>query len=283
MVKNVQIVSPSGNISVFFSIEAMSNKNKAPNYKILSQNSVILEQSPMGFKLKNEPKLKGPFEVISIAEESSNQIWNPLYGEKIEIPDIYNQSTIIFKEKQKPFRLLHIIFRVYDEGVAFRYYFPNKIGRKTIIIKDEYTSFNFPNGCMGYEEHGTEGKYQLKEISQIKKNCERPLTVVYKSGDYASILEANTYDYSRMLLGPSKQDPQILKVNLGGTTIVYPGYGIWKPKYPFQKIAGSVEKETPFYTPWRVILISSSPGDLLEHSYIISNLNEPNKPPSGFP
>lgn len=176
--------------------------------------------------------------------------WSPQYGERKTIPDRYNELTVQLRDTLTPHRPLEVVTRAYDEGFALRY---RVGGEGTVLYASEFTEFHLPEGAYGYEEHGTEGEYARVRIADIKPGCERPLTVDYGNGLFASITDAANLDYPRMLLSPVKGRPGTLASDL----------------------SGSVQHAAPFETPWRVMIAGNRPGDLLERNYLVLNLNPP--------
>jgi alpha-glucosidase len=171
--------------------------------------------------------------------------WKPLYGERSTIPDRYNSLALRTPQ-------LSVVFRVYDEGIAFRY----ELGRqRPARIDGELTTFHFPNGTLAWEEYGTEGEYARVPYDDIKPKCERPLTLEIPGGFFASLLEAAQTDWPRMLLAPSDD----------GAIEIYR--------------EGPIDLAETAVSPWRVLLVGDRPGQLLERNYLLLNLN----PPSALP
>ena len=110
-----------------------------------------------------------------------------------------------------------ISMRAYNEGAALRYVFPSQ-ATKRFKFEAEKTEFRFPEKTFAYEEYGTEGEYHRVPTKDIQDQCERPLTIEYQSGLFASLMEAGNVSYPRMLLGPLKGSPGALVSYLGGTT-----------------------------------------------------------------
>lgn len=236
-----QLTSPDGNLAVNFTLSG-----DAPVYNVAYKGTKILLNSGLGLDLYS-----GGFELAGQTSTKSRSQWVPVYGERNLIPDNYNQLTIELRPKAPPRRPLQLTFRAYDEGIAFRY---TVLGAGRFTIEEERTEFHFPPGAEAYEEHGTEGPYQRVPIAEIKPECERPLTVDYGNGVYASLTEAALVDYSRMLLSPVPEKPGALVSDL----------------------SGPVRGAAPFSTPWRVLIVGDRPGDLTERNYLVLNLNPPN-------
>lgn len=165
--------------------------------------------------------------------------WKPVYGERAIIPDRYNQLAFATPE-------ITVVFRVYNEGFAFRYELP--AGRPD-AIPGELTRFHFPNGTQAWQEIGTEGEYSRVPYEDIREKCERPLTLEVPGGIYSALLEAAQDDWPRMLLKPSDD---------GGIEVYR---------------EGNIDLRETSHSPWRVLLGGDRPGDLLERNYLVLNLN----------
>jgi alpha-glucosidase len=244
----------------------------SPAYKIYYKNRPLLLESSLGLVLEGTGPLGSGLMVLSTRTSSKDELWSPAYGERSMIPDTYDSLTVDLQEVNGLERRISVQFRVYDEGVAFRYMLPEQEKLDRFTIAAERSQFHFPEGCQAYEEHGAEGEYHRVLIKDIQPNCERPLTVVYPDGMYAALTEAALHDYSRMLLSVNDDNPWMIESTLSGMLGDFVGYGLMAGKTEGdEKVVGVA----PFSTPWRVILVGERPGELLEHNYIILNLNEP--------
>lgn len=217
------------------------------HYRVDYRSMPLVETSGLGLSIYN-----GGFKIRKKSLRRSKGEWHPVYGERAEIPDNYNELTLDLEAGEGQRRQLRLLFRAYDEGVAFRYAIP---GGGSFTITSERSEFRFPAGTMAWEEYGTEGPYRRVPAAKIKEDCERPLTLEYSNGVYASLTEAGMIDYARMLLAPAAGKSGVLVSHLGG----------------------EVRASAPYSTPWRVLIVGDRPGDLLERNYLLLNLNTPNK------
>jgi alpha-glucosidase len=232
--------SPGKRVAMTFVMQ----QGGAPAYAIAYRGKTVVHESRLGF----EPDLTSGFEVVRTSTQSRKQSWKPVYGERSVIPDNYSELSVELKHRSGG--RLRIDLRAYDEGAALRYTLLNKtMGPFTA----EKTEFRFPEGTRGYEEHGTEGEYKLVSVGSIAAKCERPLTLEYASGFFASLTEAGGENYPRTLLSPLADDKDALFSDLGGPASLGVGQS----------------------TPWRVFIIGDKPGDLLEQNYLVLNLNDP--------
>ena len=261
-----QVRSPDGNIVVSFQ---MSDKG-VPTYSIDFKNHPIVLKSTLGF----EPELTSGFQQVGASTDTQHEQWSQVYGERKIVPNNYNELTIDLTHRSS--RTLKLIFRAYNEGAAFRYQIPASTA--DLNLTAEKSEFRFPANTWGYEEHATEGEYKRSLIADIKPQCERPLTLEFESGLFATLAEADNERYPRMLLSPLKEssDPPdasaALITALGGNTsntvnvrtgLVDDGRNARATLRPGE------------CTPWRVFVLGEKPGDLLERNYLILNLNPP--------
>ena len=254
--QKIQINSPDGNNTLNFEMI----KGEA-FYSLQRNEKEILSLSKLGFVLKDQPSLNKNFKLESREISEFDEQWEQPWGEKRVVRTHYRQLQISISETTTPFRRLQIIFRVFNDGIGFRYIFPEQEPLKNFIIMDEETEFTFShidetwwipaNGESNYEY-----LYLKTDFSEIDV-VETPLTMRLKNGLYISLHEANLTDYASMTLANAGENR--LKCEL------VPWFN-----------GDRVRARTPFKTPWRTILIADSAIDLLR-SDLILNLNEPNK------
>ena len=238
---SMQVVSPDGAVRLTFSAAP-----ERLSYRVDYKGQPLLLDSELRLSL-----LEGPFEVRARRRSRNRSTWRPVYGQRREIPDNYGELRVDVGTPDNPDLLVRLSFRAYDEGVAWRY---TVLRPARITAMDERTEFRFPPDTLAWEEHGTEGPYQRVPVTRIKAKCERPLTLEYPDGIFASLTEAATVDYPRMLLSPLDGVPGAL----------------------YSDLDGPVTGAAPFDTPWRVLVVGERPGDLTERSYLVLNLNPPN-------
>ncbi len=247
------VKSPDGNIVVTFDVKDVGDQRDCPVYGVSYKNRPIIVDSRLGFAIKDALALETGFNIISFTSSSNDSIYTPVYGERRTIRDHYNQLVIELKESSLPHRRLRLTFRAYNEGAAFCYTLPKQNALKSFTISAEKTQFCFADNHTAWAVYSAQGQYSKVPLSKVKNNCERPLTIEISNGPFVSVTEARLVDYARMRLSPDKGQPYTLVSSL----------------------SSQVEADTPYTTPWRVILLGDSPGQLLERNYLILNLNEP--------
>jgi alpha-glucosidase len=233
-----------------------------PVYHISYHGKPIVLESRLGL----EPEFTRRFQPIKTDVTHHTGSWTNAFGERRIVPDNYNELTVNLRRADG--HAMRLIFRAYNEGAAFRYVFPGNADEK-FHFTGEATEFCFPSNTYGYEEHGTEGKYQRVPVADIQPQCERPLTLEYADGFYAGLCEADNQNYPRLLLSPESNKPGALVSALGGTTA-----NTTESRFRQRNDASAVLHGGDA-TPWRLFIVGQKPGDLLERNYLVLDLNPP--------
>ena len=187
---------------------------------------------------------------------STDTTWKPVYGERASYRDQYNESVIALKHISDERKEMRLIVRAYNEGIAFRYFFPeHPQGGHYVHITSEQTQFKMPPGTLGYFTPRAQSEYELLPIEKFPGESERPLTLVLPNGLYVCLAEAEMVNYSRTKFMADAGKPGMLLCSM----------------------YGEVDEITPFKTPWRVIMVAEKPGQLLENNFLILNLNPANQ------
>src|SRR5882724_10647201 len=117
-------------------------ENGSPEYNVYYDQRAVINWSGLGFALDSDSSFYKGFELIGTEKRSVDETWQPVWGEVKNIRNHYDEIKIHLQQKKAPGRLLDIVFRVFADGVGFRYEFPKQPGAAYFIIKDEYTRFN---------------------------------------------------------------------------------------------------------------------------------------------
>lgn len=245
--KKIIVQSPDGKIQINFGI----NDSSAIYYAVEYEESVIIQNSKLGFQFDGAPEFGKNLGIVSNSEMEVNQTWNPVYGERNEINDHYNQTTIHLKEKSSPEREFEITFRVYNEGVAFNFTFLPRTENESLRIQKELTEFKLNSNYNCWASERAQSEIHQIPINNLSKPVERPLVI--ETGNYMlAIGEAKLIDFARMKI-ISGENENSLGVTLEGEALV----------------------NLPYTTPWRTIIIGKSVGELLANNYFYENLNDP--------
>lgn len=244
--------SLNGNLVVTVNTD---QKTHRLSYEIRYKGRPLIDSSRLGFVLSDSTFLGRNVRLLSVRASQTDTTWKPLYGERDEIPDQYRQLKLELQESDAPHLKFNLILRAYDEGIAFRYEIPRQDSLDTIRIDRELTAFNFPGDVALWVTSTAQGMYERVSLSSLKGAVERPLVVECSDSVYAAIGEAAGLDYPRMRLARSKADATGLVSALGS----------------------EVTASLPLKTPWRYVMAGDRPGELLEHNFLVENLNEPNQ------
>lgn len=249
-----EVSSPDGRINV-----AVRSKKGEIFYAVSKYNRVVLLDSKLGLQFQNMRPLDSELEILSTEDSAFSQTWEQPWGERRFVENTYHQLTIHAREKQMPNRKLNIVFRVFNDGIGFRYIVPKQDKIDSIIISQEETEFKLPTVCKAwwipaYKEKFYESLYRHTAINEMDTVC-TPITIELDDSLYLAIHEANLTDYAAMNL--YCKDSTTLTCDL-------------TPWSTGEK----VKTKAPMQSPWRTIIIADKSGDLIT-SYLILNLNEP--------
>jgi len=240
-----QVTSPDGKLQFVFDL---SNEG-APVYSISYQQKPVILSSSLGLN-----GWERGFVLTDVSVSKQDTVWKSVYGERSQVRDHYQGMTITLLRNNDENLKLQIQVRAYNEGIAFRYFFPeNPKGGKDINIQKELTNFTVPEGTMAWFTNRAQGEYKLLPMSNWPDESERPLVLQLPGGRYACLAEAEMVNYSRTKFS---LDPN--KLNTINCSIY-----------------DRVDFFTPFATPWRVVMVAERPGDLLANNDLLLNLNPP--------
>lgn len=270
------IKSPNGGVLVNFDVE-----NGVPVYSVDFKGKKAVLKSKMGLELAKTkcPSLHGGFTLVKTERATFDETWQPVWGETKTIRNHYNEALFTLEQK-KPSRKMQIRFRVYDDGVGFRYEFPKQKPLMFLTVRDELTQFAMPsdatafwipadNGSQEYEYNKTRlSEIRAKMADATKKtdwaspvgptSVQTSLQLVTDDGLYINIHEAALVDYSCMHL------------TLDDNTLTFKSELVPDPT------GNKSYMVAPASTPWRTLILGDKATDMLA-SNLILNLNEPCK------
>ncbi|WP_224487989.1 glycoside hydrolase family 97 protein [Robertkochia flava] len=275
--QKASVASPSGNNTVeFFLLD-----DGTAAYSVQHAGKVVIDTSALGFEFNSMPPLRSGLLVTAVETDSLDNTWSMPWGEQLEVKNHYNELRVDLKEVAEAGRRLTLRFRVYDDGLGFRYEFPQQEGMGDLEITEELTEFQLTGDHTAWWIPGDWDIYEhlynttrVSEINAIAKRDHPNLASTYipenavntpvtmrSDGDekyYLSFHEAALVDYAGMTL---KVDTTALKLTSG--------------LVGSERNAYKVKRSLPFTTPWRTIQIADEAKDLIA-SHLILNLNEPN-------
>ncbi len=250
------VSSPDGRLRV----DITTDNDGRPGYTIARDGKAIIAPSRLGFLFTDAPKLERNLAITGQQVRSFDETWEQPWGERHHVRNHYNELRVTLGETAKPGRNFDVVFRVFDDGIGFRYEFPEQATLARINIAEELTEFNLADDATAwwipaFEWNREEYLYHRTPISEVG-DAQTPITLRTADGLHLSIHEAALVDYSGMNL--SRVEGRKFKAALT------PGTG-----------AAKVARDAPFATPWRTLQVSDTAGGLVESSLIL-NLNEPN-------
>lgn len=272
--------SPDKNIQLEFWL----SEQGAPMYDLSYKNKPVILPSSMGFELKRTmtdevlPALKDGLTIVSSTRSGFDTKWKPVWGDVKEIRDNYNQLSVNLSQKGDNAIQFNIIFKVFDDGVGFRYEFPQQKNLGHFIVSAEKTEFHLtgdhkafwipgdydsnefsPNVTDLSEVNAEDPKYAANIFAHQffdKEAVQTPLMLKSKDGLYINIHEAALVNYPAMNL-------HIDKSNFTLSSVLVP-----------DALGNKAYLQAPAKTPWRTVIVSDKATDILA-SHTILNLNEP--------
>ena len=252
-----RVTSPDGHVSVTFGISEKGNIF----YRVDRGGEAVLSWSRLGLKLKDVPDMITGFSVDSIRYNAVSESWNPVWGEESVIENNYNEMTVdLVQEAIAPGREISIVFRVFNDGIGFRYEFPRQAQLGDFVIMDELTEFAFTDNHTSWSlpVEGIrfyEGLFRELPVDEIGW-ASTPVTIRTDKGLHLALHEANLTDFAAMNVRAT-QGSNVLRAEL-------------TPWSSGEKVFVTDVRTSP----WRTLIIADNAGDMML-SRIMLNLNEP--------
>lgn len=271
-----ELISPNGNFKMKFTLES----DGTPTYQLFLKDKEVIKKSKLGLELQKDNKsLLNDFTVLDSKPTTFNETWKPVWGEETSINNHYNELAITLKQNQTD-RQIIIRFRLFDDGLGFRYEFPSQKNLTYFVLKEERTEFAMTGDHTAFWIPGDydtqEYDYTESKLSQIRGLFKKAVTdnasqkqfsdtgvqtsLMMKTADglYINIHEAALINYSCMHL------------NLDDKNFVFQSHLTPDAK------GNKGHLQAPGVSPWRTIIVSSDARDILA-SRMTLNLNEPSK------
>ena len=269
-----EVTSPNGTVKVTFNVN-----NTVPTYTITFRGKPVIKPSRLGFALVKGGDLLDGFTLVGEEKSSADETWTPVWGENRTIRNHYNEMLVRLEQKSTQ-RMLNIRFRVYDDGVGFRYEFPQEGKLNYFVVKDERTEFAMAGDHTAWWIPGDydtqEYEYTQSRLSQVRQLMKGAITdnmsqttfsptgvqtsLMMKTADglYINLHEAALVDYPAMNL------------NLDDREMVFTS---WLTP---DATGAKAYLHTPFRSPWRTVMVTDDARRVLA-SNLILNLNDPCK------
>ena len=268
-----ELTSPNGLLRLVFTV----NGQGEPVYELYYKEKVVIKPSKLGLELKDDPGLMAGFTLGEVKNSTFDETWQPVWGEEKEIRNHYNEMAVTLNQKAQE-RNMVIRFRLFDDGLGFRYEFPLQKNLNYFVIKEEHTQFAMAGDHTAFWIPGDydtqEYDYTESKLTEIRGLMEGAITpnssqtpfsptgvqtaLQMKTADglYINLHEAALVDYSCMHL------------NLDDKNLVFESW--LTPDAQGNK--GYLQ--APCTSPWRTVIVSDDARDILA-SRITLNLNEP--------
>lgn len=267
-----QLTSPDGNLTLNVGVN-----NGIPTYQLAYKGKPVITPSKLGLEME-EASLSGNFTQTDAQTSSFDETWTPVWGEYSHIRNQYNELAVTLTQQDTHARTLLLRFRLYNDGLGFRYELPEQKTMNYLTVSDECTEFNLTGNhktfCIPGDYDTNEFAYTTALLSDIKEGMkanlrkkgyesqatgftvQTPLMMKTADGLYINIHEAALVDYSGMLLNV---DDQVFSLSAHLTP---------------DKLGKKGYLQLPFHTPWRTVIVSDDARNILA-SQLILNLNEP--------
>ena len=249
--KDVKVVSPDGSLVVTVGVDGGHAW-----YEVMRGVDVVLAHSELGFVL-DDGDFKDNFKMGKVTRSSLDETWIQPWGEDARVRNHYNEIKVRLQEKGGKRRYMDVVFRAFDDGIAFRYEYPRQSGLQDFVIMDEVTQFALPTDAPAWSIPALQAYYEgiyTREPLSKKGKMSGPVSTEVNDSLYMAIMEANLTDYSTMNFAPHGTT---LKVDL----------------VPWQN-GDRVRVGATRVSPWRAVIIGHKPADILL-SRMALNLNDP--------
>ena len=268
------LMSPDGNLTMNFSLSSAGE----PLYQLSYKGKEVIKPSKLGLKLKDTTWLTSGFTLKDNKLSSFNETWKPVWGEVSQISNHYNEMLVTLEQTTQK-RFMKIRFRLFNDGLGFRYEFDRQPELSYFQVLDECTEFALTGDHKAYWIPGdydtNEYFYTTSKLSEInadavngsgigthgyfaKNAVQSPLMMKTADSLYINIFEAALLDYSAMNLLVDQKNFVLT------ASLVPDAYGT------------KVYMQTPHNSPWRTVIVSDKAADILASKTIL-NLNEPCK------
>ena len=255
-----KVTSPNGRLSLLTGVDASGK----PYFELLRDNKSVIKKSYLGVSLK-DGQLFEDFKVTKTSRNQLDETWQQPLGEELNIRNHYNELTLHLQQKKDKKRMMNIVFRLFNDGMGFRYVFPKQANLNQFTIIDEKTALTLPWDASAWTiptegTHDDEGLWTKAPISE-KPTVSTPITMEVNDSLYLVFHEANLTDYATLNYHPQKDQ--------NGQVILSSELTPWSN-------GDKVYAATPFVSPWRTVIVGSTIADITA-SRLMLNLNEPCK------
>ena len=267
------ITSPNGNLHLDFTVNAQGE----PVYQLFYKGKAVVKTSKLGLELKDDPGLMSNFTLTGTETSTFDETWKPVWGEVAQIRNHYNELAVTLEQKAQN-RNMIILFRLYNDGLGFRYEFPLQRNLNYFIVKEEHTQFAMTGDHLAFWIPGDydtqEYDYTESKLSEIRGLMESAVTVnasqfVFSPTGVQTSLQMKTDDGIYINLHEAALvDYSCMHLNLDDNNLIFES---WLTP---DVLGNKAYMQAPSKTPWRTIIVSDDARDILA-SKLTLNLNEP--------
>ena len=267
------ITSPNGNLHLDFTVNAQGE----PIYQLFYKGKAVVKPSKLGLELKDDPGLMNNFTLTGTETSTFDETWKPVWGEVAQIRNHYNELAVTLEQKVQN-RNMIIRFRLYNDGLGFRYEFPLQRNLNYFIVKEEHTQFAMTGDHLAFWIPGDydtqEYDYTESKLSEIRGLMESAVTVnasqfVFSPTGVQTSLQMKTDDGIYINLHEAALvDYSCMHLNLDDNNLIFES---WLTP---DVLGNKAYMQAPSKTPWRTIIVSDDARDILA-SKLTLNLNEP--------
>ena len=267
------ITSPNGNLHLDFTVNAQGE----PVYQLIYKGKAVVKPSKLGLELKDDPGLMSNFTLTGTETSTFDETWKPVWGEVAQIRNHYNELAVTLEQKAQN-RNMIIRFRLYNDGLGFRYEFPLQKNLNYFIVKEEHTQFAMTGDHLAFWIPGDydtqEYDYTESKLSEIRGLMESAVTVnasqfVFSPTGVQTSLQMKTDDGIYINLHEAALvDYSCMHLNLDDNNLIFES---WLTP---DVLGNKAYMQAPSKTPWRTIIVSDDARDILA-SKLTLNLNEP--------
>jgi alpha-glucosidase len=252
------VASPDGQNVVTVDVQ-----NGTLRYAVRRHDANVIMPSVLGFEFKNAPRLRDSLRVVDVARAEHDETWTQPWGEVRKVRDYHRELRVTVEETRAPGRRFIAIFRVFNDGLGFRYEFPAQAAMQQFEIMEELTEFSMASDgrawwIPSFQPNRYEYLFRASPLSTLD-TVHTPLTMEMPSGLHVVLHEADLFDYAGMNIRGGKEQNRTLRIMLA-------------PMHDGVKVRGT----TPFVTPWRTIQLADRAANLVP-SVLGLNLNPPSK------
>ncbi|HZH40159.1 MAG TPA: glycoside hydrolase family 97 N-terminal domain-containing protein, partial [Gemmatimonadales bacterium] len=256
----LRVASPDGKNQVTLQIDSGHLR-----YSLSRSGQQLIQPSLLGMQFAGQPPLRDSLTITDTSRATHDETWTQPWGELSHVREHYNEVAVSVQETKAPNRRFTVRVRVFDDGIGFRYEFPEQPALGTFAISDELTEFTLADNGKAWWIPSNRPRLDRSEFLfssspvSVLDSVQTPLTIENTDGHTVMVIhEADLEDYARMFLAGPRMEGRALKTALA-------------PMHDGIKVRGT----TPFHTPWRTIQVADSVTELAP-SVLGLNLNPPN-------